>query len=605
MDEAALVPDATRDGVLETLAKIKARDPAIYAKDSHFYASSSSGEEGEGGEEGEEWGEGGAAGARARRKAKKVKLRDHIAQRALAEGAEALAASDSEEGGRAEGKRPPTYREEQEEVRQAFLQAAGGEGGEGGGDGPGFGGLELRRRAAGGAGAEPDAGLLDRAFGEKGEMSAGQAFLRDFIAKKGWAAGDSEAEDDAGGRAEVGLHDSEDEGALEAQEDFEAGYNFRYEEPGGARLQTHPRRLPGTLRKEESKRRRQRESKSARQAETRRREAEEIRRLKNLKKTEIEDKLQAIRRVAGKKAGDGAADELGELDLDGAFDPEKFDRQMAKLFDSEYYAGEDEDIADPEEDSEDEEELAAALGTVTEEDAGGFNALVRRRRREGRLGAPVDRERSRHEVMRALDEYYGLDYEDRIGDVKCRFRYRDVPKKSYDLDAATILAMSDQELNQVVPLKKMAPYRGESGKKEKKWKNWEVEWKQKGPERKGRKGKWEPEVKWNKGTGPEEGRAKGKGEGKRRSGPGAGGAREAEGPAPRADPAEAEQARRLKAFERPTLNGGKKRSAGTRERQQREQGPPEEQADKGRRKREKRSERRAAKRAKLEAGAGA
>ena len=93
--------------------------------------------------------------------------------------------------------------------------------------------------------------------------------------------------------------------------------------------------------------------------------------------------------------------------------------------------------------------------------------------------------------------------------MKCRFRYRDVPKKSYDLDAATILAMSDQELNQVVPLKKMAPYRGESGKKEKKWKNWEVEWKQKGPERKGRKGKWEPEVKWNKGTGPEEGRAKG------------------------------------------------------------------------------------------------
>jgi len=39
MDEAALVPDATRDGILETLAKIKARDPAIYAKDSRFYSS--------------------------------------------------------------------------------------------------------------------------------------------------------------------------------------------------------------------------------------------------------------------------------------------------------------------------------------------------------------------------------------------------------------------------------------------------------------------------------------------------------------------------------------------------------------------------------------
>ena len=532
-----------------------------------------------------------------------MKLKDHIAQRALEEGAEALAASDSEEGDRAEGERPQTYREEQEEMRQAFLQAAGGEGGEGGvGDGPGFGGLELRRRAVSGADAEPDAGLLDRAFGEKGEMSAGQAFLRDFIAKKGWAEGDSEGDGDEGGPGGVDLHDSEDEGELEAQENFEAKYNFRYEEPGGTRLQTHPRQLPGTLRKEESKRRRQRESRATRQAETRRREAEEIRRLKNLKKTEIEDKLQAIRRVAGKKEGDGAVDELGELDLDGAFDPEKFDRQMAALFDSEYYEGEDEDIVDPEEDSEDEEELAAALSTVTEEDAGGFNALVRRRRREGRLGAPVDRERSRHEVMRALDEYYGLDYEDRIGDVKCRFRYRDVPKKSYDLDAATILAMSDKELNQVVPLKKMAPYRGDSGKKEKKWKNWEVEWKQKGPERKGRKGKWEPEVKWNKGTGPEEG--KGKGERKRKDERGGRSSREEEGGSQRAEPAEVERARRLKAFERPTLNGSKKRPAGKRERQQ-EQGPSGDQADKGRRKREKRSERRAAKRAKLQAGAGA
>ena len=532
-----------------------------------------------------------------------MKLKDHIAKRALEEGAEALAASDSEEGDQAEGERPQTYREEQEEVRQAFLQAAGGEGGErGAGEGPGFGGLELRRRAAGDADAEPDAGLLDRAFGEKGEMNVGQAFLRDFIAKKGWAEGDSEGDDEGGGPGGVDLHDSEDEAEIEAQENFEAGYNFRYEEPGGTRLQTHPRRLPGTLRKEESKRRRQRESRATRQAETRRREAEEIRRLKNLKKTEIEDKLQAIRRVAGKKGGDGAADELGELDLDGAFDPEKFDRQMAALFDSEYYEGDDEEILDPEEDSEDEEELAAALGTVTEEDGGGFNALVRRRRREGRLGAPVDQERSRHEVMRALDEYYGLDYEDRIGDVKCRFRYRDVEKKSYDLDSATILAMSDKELNQVVPLKKMAPYRGESGKKEKKWKNWEVEWKQKGPERKGRKGKWEPQVKWNKGTGPEEEKGERKRKGERGS---RGSTGEEEEGSQRADPAEVEQARRLKAFERPTLNGSKKSSAGKRERQQQEQGPPGDQADKGRRKREKRSERRAAKRAKLEAGKGA
>ena len=597
MDEAALVPDSTRVDVLETLAKIKARDPSIYSKDTRFYSS----------EEEEEEEEGEGVARRPRKSRKKVKLRDYIAKRALAEGAEALAASDSEGG--EEPARQPTYKEEQEEVRQAFLQAA--DQGAAGGEGKGFGGLELRRRAEAAAEAEPDAELLDRAFGEKGKMDAGQAFLRDFIAKKGWADGDESGSEEEGNA--VDLHDSDDELEVEAQENFEAGYNFRYEEPGGARLKTHPRRVPGTLRKEESKRRRQRESKAGRQEETRRREAEEIRRLKNLKKAEIEEKLEAIRRVAGKKEGDGEGDAggaegLGDLDLDGAFDPEKFDRQMAALFDNDYYDADDEEILNPEEDSEDEEELAAALNTVTEEDGGGFNALVRRRRREGKLGGRVDQERTRHDVMRALDEYYGLDYEDKIGDVKCRFRYRDVSKKDYDLDAATILAMSDKELNQLVPLKKMAPYRGEGGRKEKKWKNWEVEWKQQGSGKKGRKGKWEVGVKWNKGTAPEE-EARGGGQKSRRRDRGArdeqGGG---EGGGDGANRAQTEEERRRKAFERPALNTGKKKnrpagqSGGGRAEQPRQQS--EEQVDKGKRKREKRSERRAKKRAKKEAGEG-
>ena len=596
IDEAALVPDSTRNGVLETLAKIKARDPSIYSKDARFYSSEE--------EEGEEEGEGVAR--RPRKGQKKVKLRDYIAKRALEEGAEALAASDSE--GEEEPARQQTYKEEQEEVRQAFLQAAG-EGGAGV-EGKGFGGLELRRRAEAAVGAEPDAELLDRAFGEKGKMDDGQAFLRDFIAKKGWADRDESGSEEEGNV--VDLHDSDDEHEVEVQENFEAGYNFRYEEPGGARLKTHPRRVPGTLRKEESKRRRQRESKAGRQQEARRREAEEIRRLKNLKKSEIEEKFEAIRRVSGKKEGGregdgGGADGLGDLDLDGDFDPEKFDRQMAALFDNDYYDDDDGEILDPEEDSEDEEELAAALNTVTEEDGGGFNALVRQRRRDGKLGGRVDQERTRHEVMRALDEYYGLDYEDKIGDVKCRFRYRDVPKKDYELDAATILAMSDKELNQLVPLKKMAPYRGESGRKEKRWKNWEVEWKQQGSGKKGRKGKWEVGVKWNKGTAPEE-EARGGGQKSRRldrsTRDGQEGGEDGDG----AKRKQAEEERRRKAFERPTLNTGKKKkrpadqSGGGRAEQLRQQS--EEQVDKGKRKREKRSERRAKKRAKKEAGEG-
>ncbi|KAK0607783.1 hypothetical protein LWI29_020463 [Acer saccharum] len=63
-----------------------------------------------------------------------------------------------------------------------------------------------------------------------------------------------------------------------------------------------------------------------------------------------------------------------------------------------------------------------------------------------------------------LEEFYKLDYEDTIGDLKTRFKYAKVKPNRYGLKTKEILVLDDKELNQYVSIKKLAPYR------EKEWK---------------------------------------------------------------------------------------------------------------------------------------
>jgi len=134
---------------------------------------------------------------------------------------------------------------------------------------------------------------------------------------------------------------------------FEASYNHRFEEPGAASIPSFPRNLPSLVRRQDTTRKDARERRKQRKEEELQKKKEEVRRLKALKMREVKRKLELIGRQGGLKKGLGGAEggedddefvdeALRELDLDGEWDPEKHDRQVAGLFDRGAEAFEDE-----------------------------------------------------------------------------------------------------------------------------------------------------------------------------------------------------------------------------------------------------------------------
>ncbi|KNA21345.1 hypothetical protein SOVF_044240 [Spinacia oleracea] len=453
--------------LIDALMKIRNKDPILKDQNAKLFKSSSDDEDG-------------VEGERRERKKKPKYLKDVIAQQLIEGGPEF--GDDEEERGVGKVK---SYVEEQEDLRKEVLNAIAEE------EGEDEGGEFLREKEGDedegeGEDNEEVKKKLDVYFGDDENLDEKNLFLKKFFKNKLWIdkeKGENKLiEDDVAGF-------SDDEEAIEKQEEYERGFNFRFEENASDRVLGHSRFVDGSVRKETNARKNQRERKKERLAQAEIERQEEVKRLKNLKRKEIHEKLKKIKEVAGIDKDTP----LDEDDLEEDFEPEKFDKKMKAVFGDKYY--EEEDV-DPVFGSESESDLEKPdfnkedelLGLPEDWDvtksSDGF--LAERERLKSKMmneseGDQVqegegdddeqldDGKKKRKRKKSALDkeleeELYKLDYEDSIGDLKTRFKYREVKPAKYGLTSAHILMLDEQELNQYVSLKKLATYR------EKDWK---------------------------------------------------------------------------------------------------------------------------------------
>ncbi|XP_024009230.1 protein KRI1 homolog [Eutrema salsugineum] len=405
-------------------------------------------------------------------KKKKMYLKDVQARQLLEGGPDSLEENEERRGSQ-------SYAEKNEELKRAVRDAV--ETGEGNDDDDDE---DLFRVKEGDEQEEEEEDeelkkKADEYFGEVSQLGEKDKFLRDFIVKQMWKEKDGKSKIDEDELDEL----DKDEEALWMQEDYE--YSFRHEENAGETVMGQSRIVEGSVRKKDNSRKTQRKNKEERLKMVELERQEELKRLKNVKKKEMREKMKKVLSVAGFKEGEECP--LDARDLEDEFDPEEYDKMMKAAFDDNYYGAEDEDLCSDDDDNEkpdfDKEDELLGLPKNWDVIQGGDGFTVAREKvlklKENVAGdeeeeeAEVEeveeeregkrkRKRKTSLVQRAkealMEEYYKLDYEDTIGDLKTRFRFAKVQPNNYGLEPEEILFLDDTELNQYVPLKKMAPF---------------------------------------------------------------------------------------------------------------------------------------------------
>uniref|UniRef100_A0A8C3UF84 Protein KRI1 homolog n=1 Tax=Catharus ustulatus TaxID=91951 RepID=A0A8C3UF84_CATUS len=253
---------------------------------------------------------------------------------------------------------------------------------------------------------------------------------------------------------EPGFSD-EGEQFLQRQQEFERRHNFRFEEPGAAQIQTFPRQIPTSVRRRDERRKEKRE---------------QIRERKRKGGAGGENRPNP-------RSSGGAAFGLSRSLLQEEFDPASHDRLMAEWFGEDYYGQEEEEKPQFEEEEGLDEEWNWDSWTGREEEphCEDPDFVVRRGRGEtpplfggGRRRKTTPVPPPPHSLgpfEQYLDEFYGLDFEDTIGDLPCRFKYRRVLPPKISLFPSQILAADDKELNRWCSCVKPA-CTGEEGQEE-------------------------------------------------------------------------------------------------------------------------------------------
>lgn len=297
------------------------------------------------------------------------------------------------------------------------------------------------------------------------KLSKDEKFLRDYILSNGYADKDDD---------EIPTYDEivGDDDFVEKQTEFEHKYNFRFEDPDQEFIKRYPRTIDNSVRKMDTRRKEKRKERQERKDQEKKEKFQEIEMIKELKRKEIEEKVSQLKAVTG-------TDELNvdEMDLDGDFDPDEYDKKMQAIFNSEYYEI-DEDDEKPEAPSDIEDLQVENFDEMDENENDNKRAYCEdddfnmdcdydesqvdqkksfqdemidstRKRKHGKRKSkfmemletdkPAFNPDDEKTFGEYLDQYYKLDCEDIIGDVKCRFKYVETTPCDYGLSVEEVV----------------------------------------------------------------------------------------------------------------------------------------------------------------------
>ncbi|KAK4033613.1 KRI1-like family C-terminal-domain-containing protein [Parachaetomium inaequale] len=337
-DDAAVLATEDLDAEISaTLQAIKSKDPRIYDKEAVFYRPFDPTAEPKPKEE------------------KPMFLRDYHRERYLS--GDVGADDDSAAGANV----PRTYAQEQDDIKKSILSeinaaAAAADDDEEEewsdddafikpvkkDDGPAANGIHPSRAA------NINLTEVDVANADKNP----EDFLSKFMASKAWAP------EGAGSKWQA-FESDDGEDADDMADEFEHAYNMRFEDPTKSNefLKTYSRNMAAakSARKEElTGRKKQRAlEKERKEAEKKERDTERAR-LRRLKIEEASDKLAKIKKAAG-MSGKNLTDEEWMKFLEDAWEDDKWEEEMKKRFNEDYYAEADDlSLDEDEEDNADE-----------------------------------------------------------------------------------------------------------------------------------------------------------------------------------------------------------------------------------------------------------
>ncbi|CRG85716.1 Protein KRI1 [Talaromyces islandicus] len=461
-EDGELATEALDSEIMNTLNAIRSKDPRVYDTDVKFYSEITEDQE----------------SANQPKKEKPMYLRDYHRQNLL----NGDAANGDEET-------PKTFAQEQEDLKKNVIREMHAAANDDDDDEDDFLVAKSKPELDEDAGAQSSAQLDVEHANEDPEK-----FLSEFLSTRAWIPTKS---------SKFQPFESDDEEQEQKAEEFEEAYNFRFEDPRkiNEKLLTHARDTTNQMsvrREDTSSRKKKREAEQQKkEAEKRERESQKNR-LRKLKMEELEDKVKKIKQAAGLKAAAITEDEWVHF-LDENWNDEEWEKEMAKRFGDEYYAAEDMEFDDN--DNEDEagskkkrrpkkptwdddidikdlvpdfddeaepgvtlsdEDIADGGSGEEDEDEEGSSKKKKKSRTQEKHEQKRSARKERRLLEEAVDRNLELDPTLLPGATKknsSHFRYRETSPQSFGLTARDILMADDSQLNQFVGLKKLASFR--------------------------------------------------------------------------------------------------------------------------------------------------